>query len=175
MARASPPSGRDQIADEAWEQAHATLVFYFSHHSGVNPEDLAQETLTRLVEWLGKGNIIDGDRGFQKLCYGFARNVLRESKGRHARQPEQLDFDIAGVVNKTWGLDSNETSILVRELLGLLAPQDRELVLAAELMGPSMLAQKFGTSVANINVKVFRARERLRKVVDSQRRSTGKP
>lgn len=175
MAQASPPPGQNKIAEEAWEQAHTTLVFYFSHHGGVNPNDLAQETLARLVEWLGRGNKIDGDSGFQKLCYGFARNVLRESNDRRIKQSDQLDSDVATAVNKTWGLNSNETAIFVTELLALLSSQDRELILAAELMDPALLAQRFGTSVSNVNLKVFRARERLRKLANSQRGSAGKP
>jgi len=175
MAQVSPPSGRREVSEDAWTQARTTLVFYFSHHGGASPEDLAQETLKRLVAWLNAGNQIDGDSGFLKLCFGFARNVLREARDSRIRPTESLEFDLAAPVNKTMGLNSNDSAVFVKEMLSLLSPPDRELVLAAELMSPLQLAERFSDSVGNINVRVFRARERLRKLANSHIGRTVKP
>ena len=46
----------------------------------MNAEDLAQDTLTRLVNWLGhEGNKIEGENGFMKVAYKFGHFVLLES------------------------------------------------------------------------------------------------
>lgn len=142
-------------------------MFYFSHHGGASPEDLAQETLKRLVVWLDAGNQIDGESGFLKLCFGFARNVLREAKDSRIRRAESLEFDLPAPANTTMGLNSNDAAVLVKELLSLLSAPDRELVLAAELMSPHQLSERFLDSVGNINVRVCRVRERFRKLANS--------
>jgi DNA-directed RNA polymerase specialized sigma24 family protein len=166
-------SGRQDIPNEAWEDARKRLIFYFSHHGGSDPQDLAQEALTRLLGWLSTGKKIEGVNGFQKLCYGFAKNVLYEDKDTPNRQTEPLDEDVKATANTTRGLNSNESRILVGELLARLSPEDRQLVLAAECMDPKHLATRFGTSVKNVNVKVFRARQRLRNIAQTEMKSTG--
>jgi RNA polymerase sigma factor (sigma-70 family) len=173
MAEDFSVSGCQDIPNEAWEDARTKLVFYFSHRGGSDPQDLAQETLTRLFRWLSTGNKIEGVHGFQKLCYGFARRVLYEDNDARHRQIEPLDGDIKATANTTRGLSSNESRILVGELLARLSPEDQQLVLAAECMNPKHLATRFGTSVKNVNVRVFRARQRLRKIAQTQMKSTG--
>jgi DNA-directed RNA polymerase specialized sigma24 family protein len=162
-----------RISDEDWEQARRSLLSYFCCHRAVSPDDMAQETLTRVLEWLERGNNIDGDSGFQKLCYGFARNLQRESNDKR-KQSEPLDFDVPAGANTTLGLNSRESGILLNELLAQLSPADRELLLAIEVMNPAILALRLGTSVPRLNVKVFRVRRRVRKLMECQQARTPK-
>jgi DNA-directed RNA polymerase specialized sigma24 family protein len=172
MAEECPRSEPEKIADDAWKQLRTALILFFSHHGIVNPDDLAQDTLARVIDWLGKGNRIAGDNGIRKLCYGFARNVLREAKDPRVRQMEQLKGDVAAPVQKTLGLNSNDARIYVEELLGLLSREDREIILAAERTTPVQLAKEFNIPVAILSVRVFRARERLRKLASSRKSSS---
>src|SRR4051812_23237955 len=68
-----------------WEQIRSMLVGYFGRHVGSGTaEDLAQETLLALLT--RSDYQIDGEQAFVRICYGFARNVLRTHHRRSLMQ-----------------------------------------------------------------------------------------
>ncbi|MGJ5814530.1 RNA polymerase sigma factor [Paludibaculum fermentans] len=163
MGDTAQPYKLNNIPDQEWEQIRSRLGFYFAHHGTADPEDLAQDTLSRVIVWLQDGNRIEGKDGLAKLCYGFARNVLREQRPSRPKQTDPIDSDIPERPNKSFGLASSETAILVRQVLGRLPGPDREIILSAELMTPAAMAAVFRTSVPNINLRLCRARQRFRR------------
>jgi DNA-directed RNA polymerase specialized sigma24 family protein len=174
MGPEPPLAAQEGISDEAWEEAKSRLNFYFGHHGGASREDQCQETLTRVLSWIRAGNQIEGKDGFQKLCYGFARKVLLESLERSRRkQTDQLDSDLPDKEGKTLGLSRREVAVWLNEILALLSPPDREIILAAEVMDAALLAKTFGTTVPNATLRLCRARKRLRRLMESPTDSRG--
>jgi RNA polymerase sigma factor (sigma-70 family) len=167
-----PPRPPD-ITDDAWRHVSSALVRYFTGKLP-NPEDLAQVTLMRVAAWLREGNMIEGDHGFERVCFGFARKILLEEQRRRRKIPEQLpeDRDQASPVNKTRGLNSVEARILLLQALSQLSPEDQELIEDAENMSSEELEKKYGKSKS---VKLFRARKRLREMLDPPRDPPEKP
>ena len=159
-----------------WEHARQRLVFYFSRRGLMNAEDLAQETLTRLVNWLGQeGNKIEGENGFLKVAYKFGHFVLLEALKTQSRSTDELPQDLSAATNKTWGLNTQEAIQLLRELLERLPEQDRMLLLAAEEMPHAELADQMGVPVSTLRVWLFRQREELRKQLQITRRRSPRP
>ena len=103
------------IADEKWVHAHKALIYFFTRRGAANPEDMAQETL--MAVWSRKDYQFENEDDFLKVCYGFARNILRESfrdSSKHAA--EELDLSVKSRVQSVQGLAGNEVSVFLREV-----------------------------------------------------------
>ena len=169
METAPLPSGpQANIPDEAWVHVRNALIRFFLGKL-FDPEDCTQETLTRVTAWLATGKPINGDNGFEKLCFGFARNVLREYRTRQQRTHTQLLTDVPVGENRTRGMNSVDSSVFLDQALGRVSSYDRKLILDAENLSQDELAKTYHTSKETVAVWVFRARERLR----TQLRSMG--
>lgn len=158
------PSSPNPLPDYDWELAREKLVFYFSRRGLMNAEDLAQETLTRLVKWLREGNQIAGKDGFMKTVFGFARNVRLEGVKEGARTAEELPEDLPSPTNTTWGLNAQELKRLLQQVLNALPERDRDLILAAEEVSPDQLAEQMSTRIETLRVWIHRAREKARQM-----------
>ena len=103
------------IPAEMWVHAHKALVQFFTHKGVLNPEDMAQETLMTL--WSRKDYHFDKEEDFLKVCYGFAKNILREGY-RVSRKyaAEELDLSVESHVQGIQGLEGNEARIFLEEI-----------------------------------------------------------
>jgi DNA-directed RNA polymerase specialized sigma24 family protein len=73
-------------AGEEYERVRRLLLLFFSHRGCPFPEDLADETINRVILKLGETQI----ENKLAYCYGVARNVYRESL---RRERPRLDID----------------------------------------------------------------------------------
>jgi RNA polymerase sigma-70 factor (ECF subfamily) len=118
-------------------------------------EDLVQELFLRAVKHLGAGRT-EGDT---KWLFGIARNLVvdhwRKSVPPHVPLATARDLHTPATQVVAFG---------VWEALGLLSPQDRDLVLLREVTGLSYtdLAEVCETTVENVRSRMSRARGRLR-------------
>jgi RNA polymerase sigma factor (sigma-70 family) len=147
-----------------WKGARRALVFYFSRRGLANAEDLAQETLKRMLDWLERGGNIVGKDGFMKLVFGFARNVRSEDRHAGQRPPSGLAEEYPSVENKTWGLNTIEAGRFLLQLLEQLPERDRVLILAAEETPQAELAAQMNIPISTLRVWLHRARARLREL-----------
>jgi RNA polymerase sigma factor (sigma-70 family) len=153
-------------AGHDWEAARRTLIFYFSRRGRATPEDLAQETITRVVIWLqGESHAIEGPDGFMKAIYGFARNVLLEDNKRSHTIHVDLSETLAAESNKTLGLSTLEASRLLTQLLDKLPEDERTLIMASEKVPQDELARQRSVSVGTLRVSLHRVREKLRRAL----------
>lgn len=103
------------IPDEKWVHAHKALVQFFIHKGILNPEDMAQETLTTL--WSREDYEFEKEEDFLRVCYGFAKNILREGyriSRKHAA--EELDPAVESPVQNVQGLGGSEVNVFLEEV-----------------------------------------------------------
>jgi RNA polymerase sigma factor (sigma-70 family) len=150
------------VPEYDWEGARQRLVFYFSRRGRLYAEDLAQETLTRVVSWLKQeGNKIEGENSFQKVAYRFGHVVLLEDLRAQSHVTDELPQGLSAATNQPWGLDAQEATQLLTELLDRLPVRDRTLVLAAEQMSQAELAEQMGVPVSTLRNMLLRTRQEL--------------
>lgn len=103
------------ISHEAWVQAHKALIFFFSRRGASNPEDLAQETLTAVLS--REDYEFEKEDDFLRVCYGFAKNILRE--GYRASREQAAEESIVSVESRVrgiQGLEGNEARVFLEEI-----------------------------------------------------------
>jgi RNA polymerase sigma factor (sigma-70 family) len=154
------------ISEDRWVHIRSPLVFYFAHHYSIDPEELAQETLSRVVRKLSEGQSIEGDSGFEKFCFACARHVLQES--RRTRVGAELAVTIPAPSQTTIGLNEFDFNVLTGELLERLDDDERELATHAIQGTLDELAEQSGVTVETVRVRASRLREKLRRLRDGE-------
>jgi RNA polymerase sigma-70 factor (ECF subfamily) len=131
-------------------------------------EDIAQETLRRVIEALRAGRVQNTD-AIAGFVFQTAKHVCmhaHRSAGREARAMQRLhdpsDADAAGPDALTH-LVSEERRRRVRTALEMLSPEDRDLLRAVYFAQVDMaeLAAKLGLSPGALRVRKHRAVQRL--------------
>jgi DNA-directed RNA polymerase specialized sigma24 family protein len=108
------PNSRS-IPPDTWVHAHKALVHFFTRKGVSNPEDMAQETLMTL--WSREDYQFEKEDDFLKVCYGFAKNILREGyrvNRKHAA--EELDLSVESPSQGIQGLEGSEVSVFLEEV-----------------------------------------------------------
>jgi RNA polymerase sigma factor (sigma-70 family) len=168
----SGPSSEDfvfppDLVQYDWEGAHARILSFFAHRRCLEADDLTQETLMRAIRWLSsEGNSINGEDGFVKLLYGFARNVLLEHYRRqneHVRRELPID-DIPENPKQVPNADPDNI-LAMKQAFSRLSAEERDCLYRAEFQAPEKAAGELGIPLATFRVKVCRARKRLRRLV----------
>ena len=98
-----------------WVHAHKALVYFFTGKGFSNPEDMAQETL--MTVWSREDYQFENEDDFLKVCYGFAKNILREGY-RVSRKyaAEELNLSVESHVHGIQGLEGSEVSVFLEEV-----------------------------------------------------------
>ena len=164
-------SGPGDAAGESYVTMHGRLTSYFARKGCHAPEELADETLSRVVRRLHEeGAEIDVPPA--QYCYIVARFVFLE----HLRSPEHRVVALVREVPDRPDAHDGEGSepLLTRldDCLGRLEPGDRTLILEY-YSGPRPdritirreLAAKLGLSANAMGIRACRLRERLRPCV----------
>jgi DNA-directed RNA polymerase specialized sigma24 family protein len=138
------------------------LVRYFEYKPWDGPDDvsrdLAQETLSRGCQRLDAGVELTTDP--LHYFFGIAGNVAREYRRTLRRKPTPLSFDEQTF--RRGAEASQETGVLVTQLLASLSSDDREVFLAYHLGDRKALEESLGVTPAALRVRVHRMRARLK-------------
>lgn len=103
------------IPPEQWVHAQKALVYFFTHKGILNSEDMAQETL--MTVWSREDYQFEKEDDFLKVCYGFARNILREGyRTDRKHTAEELDLSLKSRVQGIRGLAGTEVSVFLEEV-----------------------------------------------------------
>jgi RNA polymerase sigma factor (sigma-70 family) len=152
-----------EIARHDWDDVHPRIVSFFAHRRCAEADDLAQETMMRVLKWLNcEGNSIEGPDGFVRFVHGCARNVLLEHH-RKERERSQRELPMDATEEKlhsTPAIDPDNI-LAMRQALARLPKQDRICVCRAEFEAAEKVAEDMGILLRTFRVKVFRARKRL--------------
>jgi len=156
-------SDREQAAIK-YEQIRRDLIKFFSARGHSEAEDLADETINRVINRLNEiKNQVSGDRG--RYFFGVARKVLLEyGRRKQPQNPPAPDIDS----------DLVELEYRCLELcIGELSEENRELVLqyyAAEgrerIEQRKLLAERLGIAPNALRIRAYRIRAALQKCLD---------
>jgi RNA polymerase sigma-70 factor, ECF subfamily len=167
--RSSPPD-EAQLTARFWERVRLFAARRLRDQSAA--EDVAQETLRRVLEALRNGRVenLDALPGFvfqtaQHLCLQQYR-----SSGREERALERLGRAgrPSGEADPLRGLIAEERRHAVLTALDRLAPDERELLrlLYYEQVDPARVAERLGVTPGNLRVRKHRLLRKLGQLLD---------
>lgn len=145
---------------DSYEALIPRLRKFFAWRRCASPEDLAQEVLVRGLRRLSEGIEIQPNPAH--YFFGIARLVLHEERRRSAREPGALPDDAVatdGVIGPT------EDRILLSQVLGRLAPDDRRLLERYHLGNRDALRRELQLSAEALRVRVHRLHRRIQAAV----------
>jgi DNA-directed RNA polymerase specialized sigma24 family protein len=156
-----------EIAGEKYEELRRQLIKFFEWRSSLIADQLADETLNRVVRKIQGGEKIE--KNILAMCLGIARYVFKE----HMRHPdnrrvkiEELSTLAAPPVQHKE--DDDPWLVSLRESLSSLPEEDRKLIIEyyqedkqAKIDSRKALAARLGISINALFTRAKRIRDRL--------------
>jgi DNA-directed RNA polymerase specialized sigma24 family protein len=173
----APELASDESAYRMYaERVTRSLKSFFAGHGCEVADDLASESLLRLVEKLAESAPVgcESDTGRKRYLFGIARNVLREWRRRPGARETVLHEDESEYGLPPIDLISKECLELLRKAvqdnLARLSPIEQDILNRSELNPEysstlAALAKAKGTQPAAMRQKARRARIRFRNLV----------
>lgn len=163
-----------EVAAEKYEDIRRRLILYFECRKRLEAEDLADETITRVIRRNYEGVHIDE---VMRYCYGVARIVLLEDFGVTQRndsvQKELLRFSNAFAPCD----DDDHRQILMEtfdECMERLSKENRQFILSyydesgrAKIDKRKSLTDKLGISRNAVTLRAYQIRQKLEKCINS--------
>jgi DNA-directed RNA polymerase specialized sigma24 family protein len=166
-----------EVAGEKYENIRKRLIFYFECRKRYESEDLADETITRVIKRYDEGVHIDD---VMRYCYGVARIVFLETLVAVRRMDSVLQelFRFSSPFNPPD--DTDELHILTvtfDECMDKLSIENRRFILSyyddsgrAKIDKRKSLTEKLGVSRNAVTLRAFQIRKRLEKCIKSHLR-----
>ena len=175
----SPAGQRPELEAQLVRQFWARLRVFSARRLGeaALAEDVAQDTLRRVVEALRAGRIRD-EAALPAFVFETARHICQQharSAGREARALARLGQGTpadAGWPDALSVLISAERRFAVRRALGRLTPEERDLIAAFyyEYLEAEELARRLGITAGAVRVRKHRALKRLGEILAEDER-----
>lgn len=139
-------------------------------------EDVAQETLRRVIEAVRAGRVENPD-AIAGFVFQTAKHICmhaHRSAGREVRAMQRLDDPDGSAERRPTALDhliTEERRTEVRSALEALSPEDRELLRALyyEQLETAALATRLGLTAGALRVRKHRALQRLAEALERAR------
>jgi DNA-directed RNA polymerase specialized sigma24 family protein len=148
-------------AGEAYERLRDRLCIFFSQRGRPFPDELADETINRVMLKAGEEEI----ENKLAYCYGVARNVLRESWRRDRRH---ADVEEVAAVAAPPAAQSFSNDCL-EKCLGELPPESRVLILdyfsedkTQKIELRQRISERLETTQTALRMRVARVKQRLK-------------
>lgn len=149
--------------DSFYREYRGRVFAYLLRLTGNYPlsSDLTQESFTRYLSRYGR----NGNNG--ALIYTIARNAALDAMRKHREEPLQGDDEVSPAVDPERQLIQKQAYDRMIAAIQKLNPVDRELVslLATEAFSYQEIGKLLHISEANVKVKVYRARLRLKTIL----------
>jgi DNA-directed RNA polymerase specialized sigma24 family protein len=159
-----------ETAGVRYETFRRKLVRFFEWRGVRTPEELADETLDRVIRRLAEGEEIRSDDP-GAYFHGVARNVLREHWDREKRRKDEPlgDHEPADTTETRDDPAAAERRLFCLErCLGRLPPETRQIVLRyytdekrAKIDGRREMAEALGIGLNALRIRMFRLRAGL--------------
>ncbi len=157
---------------------HARLVAYFARKGCAIPDELADETLTRVARRLEEEGSITNVVPAQ-YCYIVARFVLLEHLRSAGRNRATVLYDIRAPARDVDAERRDTNLARLDECLARLTPDDRDLIVAyyagdgpSRVVARTDLAARLGVSANALTIRASRLRERLRACLAARRKDS---
>lgn len=157
-------------AGEKYETVRRTLVKFFNWRGAAFAEELADETLNRVVRKLDEGDEI---RDIPTYCHGVARRVFLETlKGPDSKRAS-LDEARAVTVTSQWVEDEDQQYECFESCLEGLPSEGRQVILQyyqherrAKIDDRKSLAKTLGIPLSALRSRAQRLRDKLEQCVE---------
>jgi DNA-directed RNA polymerase specialized sigma24 family protein len=160
-----------ETAGEKYEELRRQLIKFFEWRGSLIADQLADETLNRVVRKIQDGEKIE--KNILAMCLGIARYIFKENM-RHPDnrrvEIEQLSNLAAPPVHQKE--DDDLWLVSLRECLNSLPEEDRELIIEyyeedkqAKIDSRKALAARLGISLNTLFSRAKRIRDRLERSV----------
>ena len=156
---------REQAA-EKYQKIHTRLIGIFSNHGCADPEELADETIDRVIAKMDSLSENYEGEPTRYFC-GVARNILKEDlKHRNTHEPFAEHQQIEGKDDQTKYdcLDRCMTEFPAPAQSVILAYYEERGV--AKIQRRKKLAEELGITVTALRLRVFQMRLQLRKCLE---------
>ncbi len=163
---------RNRNAFEALVVEHHVRVRAFVRSLGVDPDwvdDLAQEAfLSAYRDWEAFDESRDFGRWIRAIASNLVRNEIRKDARRRRILHTQLTELLLGHTSESTERSEPLAVEAVRACLDELAPTSRQVVLGRYRDGESAarLAERLGTSAANVRQMLVRIRRQIKRCVE---------
>ena len=159
--------------DDEYRQLRYTLVRYLAWNGAQDPEDLADETILRVLKNLESGEEI---RDLPAFARTTAQHVLSENLRRQARRFTSG----AALSDPSESFAAERFSRCLEACKKRLARADKELIetyysgdKGEMIANRKKLAKRFGLSAGALNSRAFRIRQKLSSCLDGCLRKRG--
>lgn len=157
-------------AGAKYEQMRISLIKFFAWRGVVDPEELADEAISRLVQ---KIETLDVNYDINRYVYVIAAKIFREYR-RHVAVESRFVFDETRLVENEVDNALEKKHECLDRCLKELPPESRDLILryyekerGAKIDHRKLLAQQFGLTTNSLRVKVHRIRSQLNLCIES--------
>lgn len=167
-----------EVAGEKYESIRRRLIYYFECRKRYESEDLADETITRVIKRYDEGVQIDE---VMRYCYGVARIVFLETlvKTRRTDSVQKELIRFSSPFNPPE--DTEELQVLMvtfDECMEALSIENRRFILSyydnsgrAKIDQRKSLTEKLGVSRNAVTLRAFQIRKKLEKCIKSHLRN----
>lgn len=150
-----------ESAGEEYERLRFRLCTFFSHRRCVSPDELADETINRVILKLDEEEI----ENKLAYCYGVARNVYRESLRKERNYLNVDDVTIAAKVPE----EQSFSRECLDKCLAELSPEGRSLILdyfsevkMAKIELHRRISEKLEMTQTALRMRVMRIKQKLK-------------
>jgi DNA-directed RNA polymerase specialized sigma24 family protein len=155
-------SGR---AEEKYRLFRSKLIWFFDRHNCSCPEDLADETLYRVVKSVSTGKEIYAQNKFA-FFWAVANNVRREEWKRRKSEPLDnhpfLSSESSDLENRIYLTECVKAS---------LSTEEEMLLRSYYLDGSEATAHRLGVTLPYLRLKIHQIRNKVRKFAAKQDRN----
>lgn len=159
LAWLSPDSDR---AGEEYERLRFRLCTFFSQRHCRFPEELTDETITRVILKINEEQI----ENKLAYCYGVAKNVFRESL---RKERNHLDIDEVTIAAKDTPAEQSFSRECLDKCLAELSPESRNLILdyfsevkLAKIELHQRLSKSLEMTQTALRMRVMRIKQKLK-------------
>jgi RNA polymerase sigma factor (sigma-70 family) len=131
-------------------------------------EDVAQETLMRVLRYFQSGKGLDDPKCLPGFVWGTCKRVILEIHNKEPHRPTPGNWDVPdGGRGPEEQAVTEERKRIVRKILSRLRPRYRDLLVQAwiEEKEPAELCARFGVDPDYLRVLMFRARQKFKEAV----------
>jgi DNA-directed RNA polymerase specialized sigma24 family protein len=163
------------ISDTMWAEAFQALVLFFRHRLAAEPDELAQQTLVRILRRQDPYQF-EKEEDFPKVCFGFAKIIWLE----HCRQQKRdsttlLDPAMPAPAHDSGGQQATEDRIFLEEICRIgetqLKKKEWEMIQQAADSDRSAMAEDLKMGNANnVRVQLHRVRQKLSRLIGVSKR-----
>lgn len=148
-------------AEEAYLHLRRALIQYFAKRRCLDPENLADEVISRVLARIGKGVEIKADDP-RRYVFGVARHVYSEYvaediKNQHIQQ---------WVSSPRTGSVPNNPDLCLEECLARLSKDEREMLERWFLDDDDRMETEMGVSRNSVRIRIHRIKKKFKECYD---------